>query len=57
MPETGLLLASLKVTVIVDVVTPSAITEVGEAVTVEVFGSVGPAGPAGTTLRVPSMGR
>ena len=35
MPETGLLLPSFKVTVIVEVVTPLAVTKLGEAITVE----------------------
>ena len=34
LPETGLLFASVRVTVIVEVVTPSAVTEVGDAATV-----------------------
>ena len=35
LPETGLLLASLSVTVIVEVVLPSAVTEAGEADTAD----------------------
>jgi hypothetical protein len=38
-----LLLASVKVTVMVEVVTPSAGTELGEAVTVEALALTGPA--------------
>jgi hypothetical protein len=41
LPATGLLAAFFKVTVMVEVVTPSAATEVGEAVTVE-LAALGP---------------
>src|SRR6185295_11316939 len=43
LPETGLLLASFKVTVIVEVVEPLAVTEVGEALTVDCAAVTGPA--------------
>jgi hypothetical protein len=43
LPETGLLLASLSVTVIVEVVEPSAVTELGEAPTVEALALTAPA--------------
>jgi hypothetical protein len=42
LPETGLLFTSFNVTVIVEVVAPSAGTEVGEAETVEVLALTGP---------------
>jgi hypothetical protein len=41
-PLTGLLLLSNKVTVIVEVVTPSAVTDVGLAVTVDFVALTGP---------------
>ena len=41
-PETGLLVASLKVTVIVETVVPSAGTELDEAVTVDWAAVTGP---------------
>jgi hypothetical protein len=43
LPETGLRLASLRVTVIVEVVVPFAVTEVGDATTVEVEADAAPA--------------
>ena len=47
LPETGLRLASSRVTVIVEVVVPSAVTEVGEATTVELEAEV--TGPPGAS--------
>ena len=43
LPATGLLLASFKFTVIVEAVTPSAVTDVGDAVTVETPALTAPA--------------
>jgi hypothetical protein len=43
LPDTGLLLASLSVTVMVEVVTPSAVTDVGLADTVECEADTAPA--------------
>jgi hypothetical protein len=61
LPETGALPRVKSVTVIVDVVTPLAVTEVGDAVTVEVVGSGAPTAKftvavcATTTLSVVSV--
>ena len=43
LPETGLLFASFNVTVTVEVVVPSAVTELGKAATVDVPASTAPA--------------
>ena len=52
LPTTGAELASSKVTVMVEVVTPSAVTEVGEATTVELRAL---AGTVGTSLIWPGV--
>ena len=49
LPDTGLPLASFRVTVIVEVVLPSAMTEVGDALTVDCAAETGP----GVTVIVP----
>jgi hypothetical protein len=59
-PDTGLLFASFKVTVIVEVVEPSATTEVGDATTVDTVDDTGPAvtvtvGDAAIFVSVPPL--
>ena len=58
LPETALLFESFKVTVIVEVVDPSADTELGEAATVELDAETAPAvkvTAAGVPIVVPPM--